>query len=148
MKEIAMILEVNDDTPPTLATGAWLYAACENPWYPENTDRSGKWLVFLSNQSIDRYWQLIRLSLAMYRLGDEVKVTTGIRPPGKDHVICIYTYDYADYQDILRIRKELYEIGIRRPISYKSNEQTRLGQYGRDWPIKSEAGKFVSIYRI
>lgn len=140
--------EVNTFTPPTQAHGAWLYAACDDWWYPEDTERSGKWLIFLSNETVDRYWRLIQLALAMWRLGTEAKVTTGMKKPGKHHVICVYTYDYTDKADVMRIRQELYDIGIRRPIKYKADEQTRQGLYGANWPEDLRNGPFVPVYCV
>jgi len=72
-------------------------------WYPEDTERSGKWLIFLSNEAVDRYWLLVQLSLAMWQLGREAKVTTGIKKL-RNHVICVSTYDYNDVADVMRIR--------------------------------------------
>lgn len=144
---------------PTQARGygGWLRAHCEYPGYPsDHESRSGKWLVFLSAQSIDYYWRLVMLSLAMFRLGRSAKVCTH-QPPGKDYVICVYTYDYADLIDVKRMRRELYNIGIKRPISYKADEQTRKGEYGQSWReqfagspyFKNElanAKRFESVY--
>src|SRR5258706_13268943 len=96
--------DVNTFIPPTQVYGAWLYAACDHLWYPEDTERSGKWLIFLSNEAVDRYWLLVQLSLAMWRLGREAKVTTGIKKL-RNHVICVYTYDYNDVADVMRIRR-------------------------------------------
>lgn len=143
-------LEVNTDVPPTQAHGPWIFAACATAWwYPEDTERSGKWLIFLSNETIDRYWLLIHLSLAMWQLGRVAKVTTGLKKPGKDHVICVYTYDYADRADVMRIRQTLYDLGIHRPIVYKSNEQTRQGLYGANFgPPDFRSGPFVPLYRV
>lgn len=149
--------EVNDPTPPTQATGIWLYAICDNLWYPEHTERSGKWLVFLPEEEIDRYWQLVCLSLSMWRLGSEAKVSTAAKKRHMDssslirrhptvrkpdnYVIVVYTYDYADKADVMRIREELYNIGIRCPISYKSDEQTYQGIY-------SNGDGFAPLYRV
>ncbi len=146
-----------DDIRPTQATGGWLYADCGDAWwYPPDTPRSGKWLVFLDNDAIDDYWRLIQLSLSMWRLGRVAKVSTGLAPAGKQGVICVYTYDYADYEDVMRVRRELSSIGTRRRIPYKSNAQTRAGHYGQQWaynesgkaPAHVHLGSFEPIYRM
>jgi len=136
----------NDDTPPSQVIGQpWLYAVTENPWYPEHSTRGGKWLVFLNKAEVDEVWQLLRLSLAMWRLGDTMKVSIHV-PVGKNHVVCVYTYDYADKADVMRIRRELFNLGIRQPLSYKSDEQTSLGLYGWEWG--NRVGRFEPIYRV
>ena len=147
---------VNDDMPPTCVEGQmWLYATSDHLWYPENTSRCGKWLVFLSDEAVDDYWQLIRLSLAMWRLGRTAKVSCGRLAP-KNHVICVYTYDYEDEADVMRVRRELSNIGIRRKLVYKSDAQTRAGLYGKQWAY-NESGKapahikldgYEPIYRV
>lgn len=141
------MLDVNDPTPPTEATGGWLYAACDAWWYPEDTPRSGKWLVFLPDERIDTFWFRVRFSLSMWRLGRTAKVTTG-RKGEKEHVVCVYTYDYADVADVMRIRQELRNLSITYRIPYKSNEQTHQGLYGAEYRGPNRSGSFTPIYRV
>lgn len=67
------------------------------------------------------------------RLGDMAKAATmkinPDFPSSKVKVICIYTYDWRDYEDVKRIREELRKIGIARKIAYKADEDTVLGKY-------------------
>jgi len=44
-------------------------------------------------------------------------------------VICVYTYDWKDVQDVKRIREKLRKIGVIRNISYKTDEDTERGIY-------------------
>ncbi len=67
------------------------------------------------------------------KLGSRAKVSTAKNPPlavnSNTKVICVYTYDWKDKNDVMRIRKELREIGIDWKIPYKSDEDTRKGKY-------------------
>jgi hypothetical protein len=151
LAEAAMVQDISHEvtelTLPTQATGAWLEAAIDNPFYPAKTERSGKWLVFLSDESIDRYWLLVQLSLSMYRLGSKAKVSTAASKQEK-YVIVVYTYDWADKADVMRIRQELYDLGIRYPIYYKSDEQTHQGSYGKNYKGRNRTGDFAPLYRV
>lgn len=118
---------------PTQATGAWLYAFRLMGTYPLHTVRSGKWLVLLSAATVDRYWQKIKQAVEQGKLGDSAKVTTGACAPqraGKPYVICVYTYDHEDLADVNRIRQGLRDLGLVRPITYKSDEDTGFLRYG------------------
>jgi len=55
-------------------------------------------------------------------------------------VICVYTYDWKDRQDVERIREELRKIGIIRKISYKTDEDTEQGIY------RAHNGEKISKY--
>lgn len=44
-----------------------------------------------------------------------------------EHVICVYSYDYSDENDVKRIRQALYKIGIDQPLGYKTDEDTAAG---------------------
>ena len=47
--------------------------------------------------------------------------------------MCVYTYDYEDKADVMRIREELRSLGIRREIIYKADEDTHRLRYGSDY---------------
>ena len=62
------------------------------------------------------------------KLGYCSKVATAKKNPNakvKDvKVICVYTYNYRDKKDVIRIRNELRSIGITWKIPYKSDYDT------------------------
>jgi hypothetical protein len=121
-------------TDPGVRGDGWIFAFRAVGEYPEDTDRSGKWLVFLPVDEIDAFWARVREAVRAGRLGDSAKVATrattdrqrGIRT----HVVCIYTYDHADTADVWRIRRALrVELGVTWRIAYKADEATAKGQY-------------------
>ncbi len=76
------------------------------------------------------------------RLGHEAKVSTAANPPvkaGRPHVVCVYTYDYDDRADVMRVREELRALGILREITYKADEDTLSLRYGSDYTPKYRA---------
>jgi hypothetical protein len=137
---------------PTTSRSAWIFAARIWGYYPAKTERSGKWLIFLSETVIDRYWQRIKEAVELGLLGEKAKTSTvrqGGMPPevrrkkiargDKRYVICVYTYDYEDKDDVMRIRQALRDVGIMYPITYKADEDTSKGNYGNDYTPKYRA---------
>jgi hypothetical protein len=133
-----------DNFPSKIKSKLWVYANNGNISYPPSTVRNGKWCLFVNNKDHDEWWGKIRNRFLNGRLGDQIKTSTGIRLSKKPYknkaVIIVYTYDYEDKEDVMRIRNELREIGVTWKISYKSDKSTNAGKY------YSKCGDRVSIY--
>ena len=101
--------------------------------YPEHTERGGKWLLFVKSEEVDGWWNKIRESLLKGHLGSTIKAATARPNPNATSseikVICVYSYDADDKEDVMRIRKALREIGVTWRIPYKLDEDTFLGRY-------------------
>jgi len=109
----------------------WTYAQRKNGKYPEHTSRGGKWLIFVGSHNLSRIWSKIKIAVEEGKLGGLAKVprhSSRAQSPSSG-VICVYTYDWKDAQDVKRIREELRKIGIIRKISYKTDEDTERGIY-------------------
>jgi len=66
-------------------------------------------------------------------LSDCAKVSTACpnsnaQDPDK-YVICIYTYDSDDIDDVRRVREKLRDLGITHKIPYKTDNATMEGNY-------------------
>ncbi|MGD0071944.1 MAG: putative phosphothreonine lyase domain-containing protein [Candidatus Bathyarchaeia archaeon] len=67
------------------------------------------------------------------KLGDSSKVATAkpnsnaTNPDTK--VMCVYTYDWNDENDVRRVREELRKLGITNKLPYKADEDTLAGKY-------------------
>jgi Domain of unknown function (DUF1917) len=135
-----------EGNPTEISDHAWIYALRKEGSYPAKTERSGKWLIFLGASTIDRYWQKVKAAVEQGQLGEQAKVSTRSQasmPPevrrkkeargDTRFVICVYTYDYEDKDDVMRIRQVLKDLGIARPIRYKADAATRAGSYGNDY---------------
>src|SRR3989344_9050592 len=117
--------------------------ASYNGKYPPSTINVGKWLIFVSIDEIDKIWKKVKEALKEGRLGDTAKVGTKLQRESynsNEHVICVYTYDYKDKKDVMRIRQELRELGITKKIPYKSDTDTLKGKY------KYKGDKNISLY--
>ena len=57
-------------------------------------------------------------------------------------VICVYTYDWTDEADVMRVRAELRELGFTAKISYKADSDTVAGNYAG--AAKGRVGKYYA----
>lgn len=88
---------------------------------PSQAKNKGKWLAFIPITYADSVWKKIDLATKQDRLGYHSKISTPILFEYKKFmvcVLCIYTYDCHDGQDVLRVREELRKLGFIRKIKY------------------------------
>jgi len=125
---------LDKDLKPSHVTDAyWLCAECNAGHYPKHTEWGGKWLIFVTVAQTDDIWAKIRTAIKDGRLGSTAKVATAKPNPNasnlQNKVICVFTYDWRDEEDVRRIRQALYELGITSAIPYKADEDTYSGRY-------------------
>lgn len=107
----------------------WLYVEDLRRKHPKPTDRSGKWLVFCKPDEIDETWSKVKSAVAAGNLGRTAKCSTRKGFKGSDYVICVYTHDWKDEDSVQLIRQGLRDIGITKPIPYKTDADTLAGRY-------------------
>ncbi|MBF0571704.1 MAG: DUF1917 domain-containing protein [Candidatus Omnitrophica bacterium] len=119
--------------PSQETSECWLFANRLQGTYPPHSKNGGKWLIFVPIERIDNAWSKIKLATEAGKLGEESKVATAKVNPNTTNsnvkVICVYTYDWTDEEDVMRIRQELRQLGITRKIPYKADEDTDSGRY-------------------
>jgi hypothetical protein len=111
---------------------------------PESTEDedAGKWLIFQEPDLVDALWKNVRDATVALELGISAKVSTAKpNPDSRDSrkVIYVYTKDWADEQDVMRVREKLRELGFVDRIGYKRNIETFAGEYAKK-------GKRVTYY--
>ena len=95
------------------------------------TGRTGKWLVFVSWDLVDEMWCRIRRVVRKGKLGLGAKVSTRAHPRASDvAVICVYTRDADDKDDVMYVRRELVKLGVTWKTPYKMDADTHAGRYG------------------
>ena len=102
----------------------------------------GKWLIFQEPEQVDAAWAKVRNATVALELGISAKVSTAKpNPDSRDNrkVIYIYTKDWADEPDVMRVREKLRELGFEERIGYKRNIETFAGEYAKK-------GKRVTYY--
>ena len=89
--------------------------------------------MFVPSKKTDEVWNMIKFATESGRLGNSSKVATAkYNPNARDRstkVICVYTYDYEDEEDVMRVREELRRLGFDNKIPYKTDEATLSGKY-------------------
>jgi hypothetical protein len=132
------------EQPSTCVTAYWLYADRRLGNYPEHTLHGGKWMIFVPLGEIDRAWETIKRAVERGQLGGSAKVATALANPNalstQERVVCVYTYDVEDRQDVFRVRAALRELGFTQKMPYKTDAATRAGQY------RSLGNRRVSVY--
>lgn len=98
-----------------------------------NQIRSGKWLLFIDINKLDEIWLKIKKATEKGNLGTGAKAATAKSNPNEtsktEKVICIYTYNWLDVDDVFRVEKELRKIGITSTLFYKTDKDTIEGKY-------------------
>jgi len=105
-------------------------------------ENAGKWLIFQEPDLVDDVWTKVRDATVALELGISAKVSTAKpNPDSRDNrkVVYIYTKDWADEEDVLRVREKLRELGFVDRIGYKRNIETFAGEYAKK-------GKRVTYY--
>jgi hypothetical protein len=111
----------------------WLSHYSQDVTYEQHTSNGGKWLIPVSKESVDRIWKKIKNAQDKGTLGDMSKVSTRLNAAMKGHdsyIICVYTYDSTDMNDVIRVRKGLRKLGFKDPLNYKRDKETIAGVYG------------------
>lgn len=115
--------------------GGWIFARNSQSSYPTGTKNSGKWMIFPHLTEVDIVWTIIEKAIEQGQLGDTAKVALGSGAfisgdrEKDDRVICIYTYDSEDRRDLLRILRQIRNLGINHRAFYKENNETHEGNY-------------------
>lgn len=122
-----------DEKPSVCETSYWIYAINGRSSYPVHTERCGKWLIFRDVSQIDECWKAIKDAIHRGDLGRLAKVSTALpnenaRDPNVK-VICVYTYDSDDVDDVMRVRRNLADLGFIDPLPYKTDISTLKGEY-------------------
>ena len=105
-------------------------------------EKAGKWLIFQEQGLADASWKKIRDNTVALNLGISAKVSTSKpNPESRDNrkVIYVYTKNWADEADVMRVRETLRSLGFTERIGYKRNIETFAGEYAKK-------GKRVTYY--
>jgi hypothetical protein len=105
-------------------------------------ENAGKWLIFQEPDQVDAAWKKVRDGTVARELGISTKVSTAKpNPESRDSrkVIYVYTKDWADEADVMRVRQKLRDLGFTDRIGYKRNIETFAGEYAKK-------GKRVTYY--
>ena len=96
----------------------------------------GKWMLFTSRDKAKDTWKRIAKDVTEGNLGSSAKISTLSNDSKQQHVICVYTRDYTDQEDVLRVRMRLRTLGFTRKLHYKADAYTYCNIYANNpWHI-------------
>ncbi|KAL8812179.1 MAG: hypothetical protein Q9223_000316 [Gallowayella weberi] len=108
---------------------------------------SGKWMLFPLPEHVNRHWAIVAEATVNRELGIAAKVAPD---EGKGdrvaRIICVYTKDFSDMDDVKRVLERLIELGLVKKnqstaaegIYYKADAFTELGiNSGNEWGLKA-----------
>ena len=116
-----------------------IYAAAR-----EKGIKSGKWMLFPPADKVDEIWALVANAVADGEMGHAAKVAVDDGSgDNKARLICLYTEDHANKDDVKRVLERLVGLGLvtnrgdARPIYYKADCYTDLDiMSGNEWGLK------------
>jgi len=127
---------LDSEIPSKITEGYWVFASVKkktNYKRKFKRNKTGKWLVFVDIHELDKTWKTIKKATEKGFLGIEAKAATAKSNPNasseNEKVICIYTYNWQDVDDVYRVEKSLRSIGIETTLYYKTDQDTRKGNY-------------------
>lgn len=130
-REMALLLDVlyaPSDKPSLDRSQSWHVA--RGPGEPFcSSETSGKWCIFATPAEVDRAWTRIKRAVEQGRLR-HAKVSTALIRGDRPHVICVYTADWRDTEDLLTTRTILADLGFVEELGYKRDQETRERVYG------------------
>jgi Domain of unknown function (DUF1917) len=132
--------ELSSTTHPCDAPDGHYWVHAFAPASSEEVDRLliGKWLIRMTCPYVEEYWcGMIRPAVEAGTLGISAKIATewgrnnDPAGPWRNHVVCVYTSDWRDEADVLRVAARLHEIGAvkKMQLTYKPDLFTYGGVY-------------------
>ncbi|MGA5266234.1 putative phosphothreonine lyase domain-containg protein [Streptomyces lydicamycinicus] len=113
----------------------WIWAFTPTGYESVPTKWFGKWLLFPPLSLLDSSWGTIRTAIEDGQLDYGAKVgTLGHTMEGTDPTrrpICVYTRDWRNTAEVHRTLTVLRDLGFKESLSYKTDEDTRRGRYGK-----------------
>lgn len=112
----------------------WVKMKSDASVYPN----AGKWLIFVSRKWAASAWAKVAQATHDGELGVAAKISTawGSDMKGASSlVICVYTRDADDKENIMHVREKLREMGWEKELRYKRDDTTRAGFYGSEFCI-------------
>lgn len=124
---------------PTDAYDAmWLYAAQPDLKGFQSNESTGKWCIFRHEDEIDALWEKISILASKGKIllakcstaSNAALYNARLNREERTYIICVYTNDWSDTNDLMEVRKALRSIGVAEEIGYKRDIDTRAGKYG------------------
>jgi hypothetical protein len=124
---------MTDAAPSTVTEDFWVHVAAPGSLQP--TRRTGKWLLFTPAEDHNAVWAKVRAATEAGELGIAAKASTARPNPHQGGsgalLTCVYTHDYENHDDVRHVLASLRKLGFDGRLSYKTDDDTLSGKYGR-----------------
>lgn len=117
-------METIQENPTNVTRGYWLSA---NHSF-SSTKQSGKWCLFTTKKEVDNLWRLISDEVGKNNFA-AAKVSTKLLAslPNRRYVICVYTPDWEDQDEVFRLKDEITKLGFVGRLKFKRDIDTMNG---------------------
>lgn len=95
------ILAVGIATKLTFGKVSFIYISSPYLYYGPPVYFASQWMLFPRPEIVDYYWSKVARATVNGELGDCAKVSTN-DGSGRSPVICVYTHDFTDEEDVKR----------------------------------------------
>lgn len=130
IQEMMAMMFQNSDLPSENKSRYWLYEAKPGLQSFYSNDKTGKWCIFVSRSEVDEQWSKIKQVIKEGKLLVAKVSTAASLKSETEHVVCVYTEDWSDKEELKRTRQVLKEIGFESPLGYKRDIETKNRVYG------------------
>jgi hypothetical protein len=121
--------ELEYDGPRPTAVGGPENFIVENGRFG-STEDTGKWCLFRPTDQIDELWRKVRTAIrGGSLLAGMVSTAKRAQFHKGSYVICVFTPDWRDREEVMRVRGLLREIGVTEELGYKRDIETANGVY-------------------
>jgi hypothetical protein len=105
-----------------------------------SSETSGKWCIVRSAEAIDALWEQVRQAVMAGRYPAAlVSSREQAQTHGGTFVICLFTPDWQNREDVMAARAFLRELGVTEDIGYKRDIDTANNVYGvpEEWTYRA-----------
>ena len=135
-EELFAMLYKKSDLPSEDLSVFWHQVASPKLKKFQSNDKTGKWCIFLDANEVDAAWDKIKKHILKTKNVEELflaKVSTKLGSQNQDkHVICVYTHDWSDQENLIQTRQTLTSLGFTSPLKYKRDQETIEHKYGTE----------------
>lgn len=94
----------------------------------KTSDRSGKWCIVRDAAAVDVLWAKIQSAVVSGVLpAAMVSSPSAARQFGGTYLICVFTPEWRDREDVMRVRQLLRDLGVTEELGYKRDVETVYG---------------------
>lgn len=105
-------------------SNSWKSVSSPGLTHFKSNEHTGKWCIVLTSGEVDKAWEVISdLVKSGQLLFAKVSTALGAKRT-RTYVICIYTLDWSNHEDLERTRKVLFDAGFTQPLNYKRDIET------------------------